>query len=135
MTDDNSSGNQFTEVLGRVNHYARWTINNNLKEPELEYLEWIKENNPTRARTVYYGLPGAYEGMVFAQYIKDNKEFILDTETYSFEGKNPMIEVFKCHNTPDISNRRRKRKSSKWASEEINEYEQSSRENHRNRDS
>jgi len=59
-------GNQFIEVDTRVYHYARWTINPNLQEPDLKYLEWIRENNPQRARTVYYGFPGSYEGMVFA---------------------------------------------------------------------
>jgi hypothetical protein len=49
-----------------------------LEQSELEYLEWIKENNPRRAKTVYYGLPGAYEGMVFA----DNKHKIITNFTF-----------------------------------------------------
>lgn len=62
-------GNQFVELGDKVYHYARWTINPNLERPDLENLERIKENNPRRAKTVYYGLPGAYEGMVFADNI------------------------------------------------------------------
>jgi hypothetical protein len=32
-------GNQFVEVGNKVYHYARWTINPNLEQSELEYLE------------------------------------------------------------------------------------------------
>jgi len=52
-------GNQFEEVGNKVYHYARWDINPNVGASEREYLEFIKENNPIRARTVYYGLPGS----------------------------------------------------------------------------
>lgn len=60
------SGNQFQVVGKKVYHYARWTINPNLQQPEIDQLEDLRVNNPLRAKTVYYGLPGAYEGMVFA---------------------------------------------------------------------
>jgi phage terminase large subunit len=63
------SGNQWVEKGKDVYHYARWTINPNLSRSDIDYLEWIKEANPLRAKTVYYGLPGAYEGMVFAEIV------------------------------------------------------------------
>ena len=64
-----SSGNQWVEQGKDVYHYARWTINPNLSQSDINYLEWIKEANPLRAKTVYYGLPGAYEGMIFADSV------------------------------------------------------------------
>jgi hypothetical protein len=38
----------------------------------------VRVNDPLRARTVYYGLPGAYEGMVFADIVhKIKSDFAL----------------------------------------------------------
>ena len=62
-------GNQIVESHHKIYHYARWTINPNVGQSEKDYLEDIRINNPLRAKTVYYGLPGAYEGMVFAEIV------------------------------------------------------------------
>jgi hypothetical protein len=63
------SGNIFKELGRDTYHYMRWDVNTQLPQTQREYLEEVKVNNPVRARTVYYGLPGAYEGMVFAEMI------------------------------------------------------------------
>lgn len=78
LLNDENDGNIFQEKEDKVYHYARWTINPNLEASELRYLEDIKKNNPQRAKTVYYGLPGAYEGMVFADIMhKVNSNFVM----------------------------------------------------------
>jgi len=84
MLDETSKGNQFRELNQKVYHYARWTINPNLEQPDLDYLQWIKEANPLQARTVYYGLPGSTEGLVFAESLHKIKRDFVNKRWTSF---------------------------------------------------
>ena len=63
------SGNLFKQVGSEVYHYMRWDVNTKLPATQRQYLEEVRINNPQRARTVYYGLPGVHEGMVFASVV------------------------------------------------------------------
>jgi hypothetical protein len=63
------SGNLFKEVGREVIHYMRGDVNTQLSQTQRDYLEEVRINNSMRARTVYYGLPGTYEGMVFADIV------------------------------------------------------------------
>lgn len=66
-------GNQLEEKQGVLYHYMRAEVNQLIDKPNWDYLQRILKDNPRLAKTEFYGLPGAYEGMVFADIMNKIK--------------------------------------------------------------
>lgn len=63
-------------------HYTNWTINkHNLTQDTINNLEELKELDPIKAKSWYYGVPSILTGAIFARYLDDVKT-TLDFEPY-----------------------------------------------------
>lgn len=76
----NGSGNQLTEVDMEVYHYMSCWVNPFLHGPDKNGLMRTLKNNPLKANTEVYGLPGSESGMVFASLLSKlaiNRNFVI----------------------------------------------------------